>query len=180
MSGPDVGCGMRRREFVSLFGGAVAAWPLAAHGQSDKISRIGFIGASPQQAFMAAQYASFLAELREQGFEEGRNIVVDYKRIDDPHGPFAAAAELMRSQADLIVATGPEAAPAGSHWCKPQHSDRFSSGAIRSDCAGLREKSGSSRWQRNRNFLSTTRTGRKGARYSGSNLSRKIAISCSL
>jgi ABC-type uncharacterized transport system substrate-binding protein len=101
---------MRRREFVSLFGGAVAAWPLAAHGQSDKISRIGFIGASPQQAFMAAQYASFLAELREQGFEEGRNIVVDYKRSDDPHGPFAAAAELMRSQVDLIVATGPEAA----------------------------------------------------------------------
>jgi putative tryptophan/tyrosine transport system substrate-binding protein len=100
---------MRRREFITLIGGAAAAWPLAAHGQSDKIPRIGFIGASLEQAFMAAQYGSFLAELREQGFEEGRNIVVEYKRNDDPHGPFAAAAELMRSQADLIVATGPEA-----------------------------------------------------------------------
>ena len=39
----------------------------------------------------------------------GENIVVDYKRNDDPRGPFAASAELMRSQADLIVATGPEA-----------------------------------------------------------------------
>ena len=100
---------MRRREFITLIGGAAAAWPLAAHGQSDKIPRIGFIGASLEQAFMAAQYGSFLAELRAQGFEEGRNIVVDYKRNDDPHGPFAAAAELMRSQADLVVATGPEA-----------------------------------------------------------------------
>ena len=89
--------------------GAAAAWPLAAHAQSDKIPRIGFIGASLQQGFMAAQYGSFLAELREQGFEEGQNIVIDYKRSDDPHGPFAASAELMRSQADLIVAAGTEA-----------------------------------------------------------------------
>jgi putative tryptophan/tyrosine transport system substrate-binding protein len=86
---------MRRREFITLIGGAAVAWPLAAHGQRDKIPRIGFIGASLEQAFMAAQYGSFLAELREQGFEEGRNIVVDYKRNDDPRGPFAAAAELI-------------------------------------------------------------------------------------
>jgi putative ABC transport system substrate-binding protein len=48
--------------------------------------------------------------LRERGFNEGQNIAIDYKRIDDPHGPFAAAAELMRSNVDLIVATGPEVA----------------------------------------------------------------------
>jgi tripartite-type tricarboxylate transporter receptor subunit TctC len=57
---------------------------------------------------MAEQYAAFLAQLREQGFEEGQNIAVDYKRNDDPRGPFSSAAELMRSSADLVVATGPE------------------------------------------------------------------------
>lgn len=57
---------------------------------------------------MAVQYGSFLAELREQGFIEGKNIAIDYKRNDDPHGLSASAAELMRSQTDLIVATGPE------------------------------------------------------------------------
>jgi len=101
---------MRRREFITFIGGAVAALPLAAYAQSSKIPRIGFIGASLNTEFMAAQYGSFLAELHAQGFDEGQNFVVDYKRIDDPHGPFAAAAEMMRSQVDMIVATGPEVA----------------------------------------------------------------------
>jgi predicted acylesterase/phospholipase RssA len=51
-----------------------------------------------------------LKELHELGFSEGRNIVVDYRRLDDPRGPFAVAAELMRLHVDLIVATGPEVA----------------------------------------------------------------------
>jgi putative ABC transport system substrate-binding protein len=59
---------------------------------------------------MAAQYQAFLSELHELGFSEGRNIVIDYRRLDDPRGPFAVAAELMRLQVDLIVATGPEVA----------------------------------------------------------------------
>jgi putative tryptophan/tyrosine transport system substrate-binding protein len=102
---------MRRREFISLLGGAPVAWPLAAHGQqAGKVIRIGFIGASLNSSAMAAQYQAFLKELHELGFSEGRNIVVDYRRLDDPRGPFAVAAELMRLQVDLIVATGPEVA----------------------------------------------------------------------
>jgi putative tryptophan/tyrosine transport system substrate-binding protein len=102
---------MRRREFISLLGGAPVAWPLAAHGQqAGKVIRIGFIGASLNSSAMAAQYQAFLTELHELGFNEGRNIVVDYRRLDDPRGPFAVAAELMRLQVDLIVATGPEVA----------------------------------------------------------------------
>ncbi len=102
---------MRRREFISLLGGAPVAWPLAAHGQqAGKVIRIGFIGASLNSSAMAAQYQAFLTELHELGFSEGRNIVVDYRRLDDPRGPFAVAAELMRLQVDLIVATGPEVA----------------------------------------------------------------------
>ena len=101
---------MKRREFIALLGVA-AAWPLAAHGQqAGKVIRIGFIGASLNSSAMAAQYQAFLSELHELGFSEGRNIVVDYRRLDDPRGPFAVAAELMRLQVDLIVATGPEVA----------------------------------------------------------------------
>jgi putative ABC transport system substrate-binding protein len=101
---------VKRREFITLLGGG-AAWPLAAHGQqAGKVIRIGFIGASLNSSAMAAQYQAFLSELHELGFSEGRNIVIDYRRLDDPRGPFAVAAELMRLQVDLIVATGPEVA----------------------------------------------------------------------
>jgi putative tryptophan/tyrosine transport system substrate-binding protein len=101
---------MKRREFITLLGVA-AAWPLAARGQqAGKVIRIGFIGASLNSSAMAAQYQAFLTELHGLGFSEGRNIVVDYRRLDDPRGPFAVAAELMRLQVDLIVATGPEVA----------------------------------------------------------------------
>src|ERR1043166_2499363 len=102
---------MRRREFVAMLGVGAACHPFAGHAQQGgKIIRIGFFGASLNSSVMTDQYAAFLAELREQGFGEGKNIFVDYKRNDDPRGPFAGAAELMRSQVDLIVATGPESA----------------------------------------------------------------------
>jgi len=102
---------LKRREFITLLGGAAAAWPLAARAQkAGKVIRIGFIGASLNSSAMAAQYQAFLTELHELGFREGRNIIVDYRRLDDPRGPFAVAAELMRLQVDLIVATGPEVA----------------------------------------------------------------------
>jgi len=101
-----------RREFITLLGGAAVSWPLAAQAQhADKPIRIGFTGASLNSSGMAAQYQAFLTELNKLGFSEGRNIVVDYRRLDDPtRGPFAIAAELMRLQVDLIVATGPEVA----------------------------------------------------------------------
>jgi putative ABC transport system substrate-binding protein len=101
---------MQRREFMTLAGGA-AIWPLAARAQeAGKFIRIGFLGASLNLQSMAAQFGSFLAGLREQGFSEGQNIAIDYRRTDDPRGVFASAAELMRSQVDLVVATGPEVA----------------------------------------------------------------------
>jgi hypothetical protein len=100
----------KRREFITLVGGA-AAWPLVVRAQqAGKVVRIGFIGASLNSPAMAGQYQAFLSELRELGLGEGQNVIVDYRRIDDPRGPFAIAAELMRLQVDLVVATGPEVA----------------------------------------------------------------------
>jgi putative tryptophan/tyrosine transport system substrate-binding protein len=102
---------IQRREFITLLGSAAATWPLAVQAQqAGKVPRIGFLGASLNSSAMATQYEAFLAELRDLGFSDGQNIVVEFRRIDDPHGPFAIAAELMRLEVDLIVATGPEVA----------------------------------------------------------------------
>ena len=62
---------MRRRDFITLLGGATT-WPLAARAQqAGKVIRIGFIGASLNTSAMAAQYQAFLTELHELGFSEG-------------------------------------------------------------------------------------------------------------
>src|SRR5262249_10142005 len=53
-------------------------------------------------------YQAFLTELRESGFGEGQNLTIDYRGLDSPRGPFVVAAELVRSQPDLIVTIGPE------------------------------------------------------------------------
>ncbi len=102
---------MRRRDLIIVAGAAVVPWPLAARAQqTDKVFRIGFLGVSPNAPGVAASYQQFLDELRENGFSEGQNIVVEYRRVDDPRGTLVAGAELTRAQLDLIVAQGPEVA----------------------------------------------------------------------
>ena len=101
---------MKRREFITLLGGTVA-WPFAADAQqAGKIWRIGILGPSLNIPSMAAQHQAFLAELKALGFSEGKNFTIEYGRVDDPRGPFVAAAELMRSPKELIWANGPEVA----------------------------------------------------------------------
>ena len=102
---------MRRRDLITLLGGAAAAWPLAARAQqAGKVWRLGILGPSPNVPNLVAQHQAFLAELKALGFEEGKNFTIDYGRVDDPRGTFVAAAELLRSPVDLIWANGPEVA----------------------------------------------------------------------
>ena len=102
---------MKRREFITLLGGAGVVWPLAARAQQPgKPVRIGFLGASLNAPATAGLFQQFLDELRDGGFSEGQNLIVEHRRVDDPRGTFVAAAELMRLQVDLIVAEGPEVA----------------------------------------------------------------------
>jgi putative ABC transport system substrate-binding protein len=101
---------MRRREFITLLG-STAAWPLVARAQrTDKTGRIGFLGVSLDAPGTAALYRHFLDELRDSGFAEGQNLNLEYRRIDDPRGTAVAAAELVHSRPDVIVAQGPEVA----------------------------------------------------------------------
>jgi putative tryptophan/tyrosine transport system substrate-binding protein len=102
---------VRRREFIKLLSGAAAAWPLAARAQqAGKVIRIGFLGPSLTSPLPISLYQAFLAQLRELGFSEGQNLTVENRSVEDPRGAFVAASELMRSQPDLIVVSGPEVA----------------------------------------------------------------------
>jgi putative ABC transport system substrate-binding protein len=101
---------MRRRNFLSVLGGA-AAWPLVAHGQQPgRLIRLAFLGPTLNNPAWIEQYQAFRTRLGELGFREGQNITTDYLSIDDPRGPFVNVAELMRSPPDLLVASGPEPA----------------------------------------------------------------------
>jgi putative ABC transport system substrate-binding protein len=101
---------MKRREFIKFLGGA-AVWPLAAHAQqTGKLIRIGFVGPSLNNPQPIALYRAFLGQLRDLGFTEQQNLIVDYRGLDEPRGPFVNAMELMRPHPDLIVSLGPEVA----------------------------------------------------------------------
>src|SRR5215813_2693676 len=111
---------MRRRAFISLLGGGAAAMTLRSHPlpaqQSGRIYRIGFFGgalpASPAASdVMDVGYPAFRDELRKRGFIDGRNLVIEFRSTRQEAGRLHAdATELVRSNVDLIVATGPEVA----------------------------------------------------------------------
>jgi hypothetical protein len=71
----------KRREFITLLGGAAAAWPVAARAQQPairpKIPRIGYIGITPRPPDEA-----FRQSLRELGYNEGKNIVIEFRWIE--------------------------------------------------------------------------------------------------
>ena len=102
---------MNRRTFIAALGGAAIAplWPGGASAQqASKTHRISFLGAGLDAPFPAANFQAFRTKLRDLGFVEGQNLTIDHGSTADPRGTFAVAAELLRAQPDLIVATGPE------------------------------------------------------------------------
>jgi putative ABC transport system substrate-binding protein len=100
---------MRRREFIRLLGSAVIAWPLASSAQS-KIARIGFMGNSTA-ALEANLVDAFREGLREHGYEEGRNIAIEYRWADGEYERFPALViELIAAKVDVIVTAGTPAA----------------------------------------------------------------------
>jgi putative tryptophan/tyrosine transport system substrate-binding protein len=101
---------MKRRDFITLVGGAAAAWPLAARAQpTGKVARVGFLGASLDNPVAGPAYKYFLSELQKLGFTEGQNLVVEYRRMDEgTPKAFAAANELGAAKVEVLVADGPE------------------------------------------------------------------------
>jgi ABC-type uncharacterized transport system substrate-binding protein len=101
---------MKRRQFISLLGGA-AAWPLAARAQqATKAYRIGFVG-MPSADSLPQRTEAFRAGLRELGYQEGRNIVIEYRWADGQYERLPALfAEMVRLNVDVIVTHGTPAA----------------------------------------------------------------------
>jgi putative tryptophan/tyrosine transport system substrate-binding protein len=100
---------MKRREFITLLGGAAAAWPLAARAQqSSKPATIGFLGAgSGSDSVWKDWTAAFVQRLRELGWVEGRTVVIEYRWGEGRAERYAdLAAELVRLQVDVIVTSG--------------------------------------------------------------------------
>jgi ABC-type uncharacterized transport system substrate-binding protein len=99
-----------RRELLAAFGGAAAAWPLAARAQqAAKIPRVGIL--SPAGSEAAATLAAFRKGMRELGYVEGQTIVLDFRLVKGHLDALPAlAAELVRIPVDVIVTDGTSAA----------------------------------------------------------------------
>jgi putative tryptophan/tyrosine transport system substrate-binding protein len=95
---------VRRREFITLLGG-VAAWPLAARAQQS-VPVIGFLHSASADAFVR-QVAVFQQELRDNGYVEGQNLVIEYRWADGRSDRLATlAADLVRRDVAVIAALG--------------------------------------------------------------------------
>jgi putative tryptophan/tyrosine transport system substrate-binding protein len=98
---------MNRREFIALFGGTAAVWPLAARAQQPpKLRTIGFSGQSTRAA-ESELVAAFTQRLRELGWIEGRTITIEYRWSEGRAERFVQiAAEFVRLKIDVIVTSG--------------------------------------------------------------------------
>jgi len=98
---------VRRRDFITLLGGAAAAWPLAARAQQPgKLATVGFLGASSASGW-SSWVAAFVQRLRELGWIEGRNLTIEYRWADGRNERAAEfAAEFVRRKVDVIVTGG--------------------------------------------------------------------------
>jgi hypothetical protein len=97
---------MKRREFITLFGGA-ACWPLAAHAQQPKMLRVGYSGIMQRDA---PHYAAFEKRMAELGYQQGRNFAFEYIQAANIEGYELTYRELAARKVDILLAAGNEPA----------------------------------------------------------------------
>ena len=103
---------MRRRDFVKVIGGTVAAWPLAVRAQQPAMPVIGWLSSGSRDSDDVFRLPPFRLGLNETGYVEGRNVAIEYRRAEDQIERLPAlAADLVGRQVSLILAAGrPDAA----------------------------------------------------------------------
>jgi putative tryptophan/tyrosine transport system substrate-binding protein len=99
---------MRRREFITLFGGAAVGWPISIGAQqAPKVWRIGFLsGASRPTSFESSSYGAFSKRMHELGYVETKDLVMEWRFADGSYDRlFGLATELVQLKVDVIVTT---------------------------------------------------------------------------
>jgi putative tryptophan/tyrosine transport system substrate-binding protein len=96
---------MKRRRFITLLGGAAAAWPLTAIAQEPgRTYRLGGLTPSPREAM---HYAALFDELRRLGFIEGENLAVDWRGYGLPNEQYSfLAVDLIKAKVDVVFCAG--------------------------------------------------------------------------
>lgn len=129
---------MRRRDFITLIGGAATGWPLVARAQQPAtVARIGYLGLGPASA-VSSRVEALRAGLRDLGWVEGKNLVFEFRWADNVDQLPGLAADLVRMKVDVIFATSSTLVEAARQATKTipivfaTHADPIGSGHVAS------------------------------------------------